>query len=43
MDVFGERDFKDRVANAIEKARTVLALGTNPQLLEVGRSTFASV
>jgi hypothetical protein len=34
MDVFGEHDFRERVANAIQKARTVLALGTNPELPE---------
>jgi hypothetical protein len=34
MDLFGEQDFKERVANAIQKARTVLTLGTNPELPE---------
>ena len=35
MDVFSERDFRQRIASAIEKARTVLALGTNPELPQV--------
>jgi hypothetical protein len=39
MDAFGERAFKERVGNAIQKARTVLALGTNPELPEVRRKT----
>jgi hypothetical protein len=37
MDIVGERDFRERVSKAIEKARTVLALGTNPELPEVRR------
>jgi hypothetical protein len=32
MDVFGAHDFKERAKNAIQKARTVLTLGTNTQL-----------
>ncbi len=35
MDVFGEKDFKERLARSLEKARTVLALGTSPELPEV--------
>jgi hypothetical protein len=34
MDMFGEHDFKERVASAIQKARTVLTLGTNLGLPE---------
>jgi hypothetical protein len=37
MDALAEREFRQRVAAALEKARTVLALGTNPALPEVRR------
>ncbi len=34
MDARGEREFRERVGRALDKARTVLALGTDPELPE---------